>query len=208
MVTLKQASALLVGVGALVVTANVAGAGSAETPKAQPGAEAVKRGPPGPRGPRGPRGRRGPMGPIGAAGPPGVPGSQGVPGPRGLRGEAGPQGPAGAPGIEAIFEISSVPITVAAQDINGGTLSCPNGLSPISGGFSFDSIEGEVFHSRRNGNGWQVAADNLDSTQPALLTIYVYCSPGIILAGNAPAESLDRILEERRSQRRASGASP
>jgi Collagen triple helix repeat (20 copies) len=143
-----RALALLVGVGALVVTANVAGAESTATPKAKAAAGKVKR------GPRGPRGRTGPRGPMGHAGPAGVPGSQGPPGPRGIQGERGPQGPAG---IAAVIEVSGW-IAVPPNTERAGLLPCPDGTSPISGGFDYDGI-GEVFTSRREGNSWRHADD-------------------------------------------------
>jgi hypothetical protein len=175
-----RALALLVGVGALVVTANVAGAESTGAPKAQAAADKGKR------GPRGPRGRTGPRGPMGPAGPAGVPGSQGPPGPRGIQGERGLQGP---PGIAAVLEVSGW-IAVPPNTARAGLLSCPDGTSPISGGFDYDGI-GEVFTSRRQGTGWRAAARNyLTSGPDATLTIYAHCAPVTILSGATSAQRL------------------
>jgi hypothetical protein len=176
--TVARGLALLVGVGALVVTANVAGARSgAPTLESQPAAEKVKRGP---KGPRGPRGRRGPRGPIGATGPPGIPGSQGPPGPRGL------QGP---PGVQAINTVSGF-LTVPAGNVAGGVMPCPAGTNPISGGFYFDGF-GEVFMSRREGSGWQAAAENFSTTTDGTLTIYAYCASGVTIATSTSVVPLE-----------------
>jgi hypothetical protein len=181
-----RALALLAGVVALVVTANVAGAGSTAAPKAETAAGKGKRGP---RGPRGPRGLPGPRGPMGPAGPAGVPGSQGPPGPRGFQGERGSQGP---PGIAAVIEVSGW-IAVPANSERAGLLPCPDGTSPISGGFDYDGI-GEVFTSRRQGTGWRAAARNyLTSGPDATLTIYAHCAPVTILSGATSAQRLKSV---------------
>jgi hypothetical protein len=179
---LTGALALLIGVAAMVATANVAGAESTAKPEAKPTAAKVKRGP---RGPRGPRGFRGPRGPLGAAGPPGIPGSQGPPGPR------GPQGPAGG---QTIIPVSGS-VSVPRANVGGGVLPCPAGTNPISGGFYFDGFGG-VFLSRREGSGWQAAAENFSTTIDSTLTIYAYCAAGVTIAGSTssavrPLESLE-----------------
>jgi hypothetical protein len=124
-----------------------------------------------------------------------------------VQGEPGVQGPQGRPGIETIVEIAGS-VTVPAHGVEGGVLTCPDGTSPITGGFSFDGIEGEVFESRRSGNGWQVVADNVDSSFAATLTIYAYCSPGVALAGSASGQSVDEIADHRRGLYRAGKFSP
>jgi hypothetical protein len=78
----------------------------------------------------------------------------------------------------------------------------------VSGGFSFDAPEGEVFESRRVTNGWQVIADNIDYAQATTLTIYAYCSPGITVARPASVQSAVRTLESGRALNRAGDASP
>jgi hypothetical protein len=202
-----RAIALLTGVGAFIVTASVAGAGSKEKTQVQLAAETVKRGPQGPRGPRGPRGRRGPAGPIGMAGPPGVPGSTGPPGPRGLPGEHGAQGPPGPPGIQGIIEIISVEVPIAPGGVNGGILPCPDGTNPVTGGYFLNGFGG-VYRSHREPSGWRVEAQNFDGTNAATLTIYAYCAPGVLIARTSSRQSVDRLLEEGRVQRRAGEPAP
>lgn len=188
-----RALALLVGVATLIVTANVAGAGPNADTKAERAAQKGKRGP---KGERGPRGRVGARGPIGPAGPQGVPGSQGPPGPRGIQGE---RGPAGAGGVQGVIEVSGF-VDVASNSFNGGVLPCPADTSPISGGYYFAGY-GEVYLSRRNGDGWEAWALNFDASSPtpSRLTIYAYCSPGIIYVNRAEeTKRLETVpLEER-----------
>jgi hypothetical protein len=174
--------AILVGVAALVVTANVAGADSSSTVQAKPKPPKQKVGKRGPKGPRGARGKTGPMGP---AGPPGVPGSQGPPGPRGPQGERGPQG---ASGFTTIVEVSGT-TPVPPNNVGGGVVRCPAGLNPVSGGYYFNGY-GEVYLDRRLGDGWQVAALSFDTdpnSAPATLTIYAYCAPVAIQTAAATA---------------------
>lgn len=179
-----RALALLVGVGALVVTANVAGAESTPTQKADAAAGKVKR------GPRGPRGRPGPRGPMGPAGPAGVPGSQGPPGPRGIQGERGERGPQGPPGVAAVIEVSGW-IIVSAGTAQAGLLTCPDGTSPISGGFDYDGF-GQVFTSRRQGNGWRAAAQSYEAPGGPAATLWIYadCAPVTILSGATSTQRL------------------
>jgi Collagen triple helix repeat (20 copies) len=150
----------------------VAGAASAvpvtSKPEAAPSKahSAQQRGPRGPRGRRGPRGLRGPIG---------------LPGPQGLQGPQGPQGPQGAqgpPGIQQIVQVSGT-ISIPAGDVDAAFVSCPVGMSPVSGGYTYISAEGEVFLNQRLGNAWAAGGDNFDSVVTADLTIYAYCSPGI-----------------------------
>jgi hypothetical protein len=195
---LVRAIVLLVGVGALLFSANATGARSTPEVKTQTSVEKVKRGP---RGARGPRGRRGPMGPIGPAGPPGVPGSTGPPGPRGLPGERGLTG-----SIGTIVEVTKS-VSIPAANVAVDAVPCPAGMNPINGGFFFNSPFGQVILSRRDGNSWQAGAVNLD-TAPVTFQIFAYCSPGITFAGNAPTPSLERILAQARALLRAREASP
>jgi Collagen triple helix repeat (20 copies) len=184
-----RALALLVGVAALVVTANVAGAGPTGSTKAQ---EASQKGKRGPRGLRGPRGRVGPRGPMGPPGPRGVPGDQGVPGPRG---DQGLQGPKGDAALQTIFEIVSLPIEIAPGSADGGTLACPPGTNPVSGGYEF-LHPGQVFIDRRDENGWLVFAGNADAA-PAFLTIYVNCAPGVVYAEATATRVVKRAAVKR-----------
>jgi hypothetical protein len=71
-------------------------------------------------------------------------------------------------------------------------LPCPAGTNPISGGFYFDGF-GEVFLSRREGSGWQAAADNFSTTMNSTLTIYAYCAPGVTIATSATVLPLENV---------------
>ncbi len=124
------------------------------------------------RGPRGPRGRRGPRG---------LRGLRGRIGPPGVQGTQGPQGP---PGIQQIVEVSGT-ISIPAGDVDAASVACPAGMSPVSGGYTYISAEGEVFLNRRLGNGWAAGGDNFDSVIAADLTIHAYCSPGIATAATS-----------------------
>lgn len=179
-----RALALVVGVTSLIVTANVAGAEPRDTTTGATTAEASQKVKRGPRGPRGRRGLRGPRGSMGPPGPAGVPGDQGVPGPRGA------QGPKGEGGLSTLTEVVSVPIAIPPNGINGGTLPCPAGSNPVSGGYEFPTPS--VYVDRRNGSGWLVVAQNL-STADANLTIYVNCAPGLTYSGSQAARVVEGV---------------
>jgi hypothetical protein len=185
--------ALLVAVAALIVTANVASAGPAGS-SAQKVSEKVKRGP---KGERGPRGQPGPRGAIGPIGPRGVPGDLGPPGPRGGQ---GPQGVPGASGLVTVYEIVSTPIVIDGGFADGGTLPCPEGTSPISGGYDFPNSFGQTWVDRRDGDGWRVVAANFD-TDPATLTIYANCAPGVAYAEPAVTQRVEGVVTERATAR-------
>lgn len=106
-----------------------------------------------------------------------VRGPAGAPGPQGAVGPAGPQGPAGPSALSALHEVGGE-MTVAAGGIDGGTIFCPPGEHVISGGFFNDGADAEVFLSYANDprTGWTVALDNFDSTLPATLQAFAYCS--------------------------------
>jgi hypothetical protein len=110
-------------------------------------------------------------GAAGATGPQGPQGAQGPPGP------AGTQGPAG-PSALSTLTAHYGQVTVAANDVDGGTLSCPAGQRVVSGGFYVDGSDVEVFLSEASDNrtGWVVAADNSDSATPATLEAAAYCA--------------------------------
>lgn len=127
---------------------------------------------------------------MGPAGPAGVPGSQGPPGPRGIQGERGERGPQGPPGVAAVIEVSGW-IIVSAGTAQAGLLTCPDGTSPISGGFDYDGF-GQVFTSRRQGNGWRAAAQSYEAPGGPAATLWIYadCAPVTILSGATSTQRL------------------
>jgi hypothetical protein len=114
------------------------------------------------------KGKRGPTGPAGLAGPAGPAGAPGTAGP------AGPPGPSALSGITAIYGF----MEVAGGTVDGGTLSCDPGQRAVSGGYSAGGADSEVFVSwaSEDRTGWEVALDNIDDTEPALLEVEVYCA--------------------------------
>src|SRR3954447_26109356 len=95
---------------------------------------------------------------------------RGPQGDRGPAGPAGPGGPAGAQGPPGPSTLSTrSPVfgskTIAADDVDGGTVPCPSGKRVVSGGFFVDGDDAEVVLSEATDDrtGWMVAADNLDS---------------------------------------------
>src|SRR4051812_2849756 len=103
-----------------------------------------------------------------------------VRGPQGDRGPAGPGGAQGPPGPSTLSTLSPVfgSLTIAADDIGGGTVRCPSGKRVVSGGFFVDGNDVEVFLSEATDDrtGWVVAADNLGSTASAGLEGVAYCA--------------------------------
>jgi hypothetical protein len=129
------------------------------------------------------------------AGPQGPRGAQGTPGPQGLQ---GPQGPAGPSALSAIT-VQSGGLTVAAGDVDGGTISCPAGQRVISGGYVAIAADGEVFASIATDDrtGWILLLDNVDSSVPGELDGEAYCAA----TGQAVAASPDaRARSEARAQ--------
>jgi hypothetical protein len=108
---------------------------------------------------------RGPAGPAGPAGPSG---------PAGLAGPQGPAGPSALSGINAV----AGSLTVAAGDVDGGTLPCPAGQRAVSGGYEFIAADGEIFVAETSPDrtGYTVLADNFDSADPGELTVIAYCA--------------------------------
>jgi hypothetical protein len=106
----------------------------------------------------------------------GLDGKDGAPGPQGPAGPQGPQGPAGPSNVTALNRYAGT-LTVAAGDIDGGTVYCPAGQRAVSGGFFTDS-NGPVFafSSTADRTGWVVAVDNSASSLPSELDGYVFCA--------------------------------
>ena len=109
-----------------------------------------------------------------------VRGPRGAAGPAGAAGAAGAAGPPGPPGPTAVSAITPIfgTMTIEGGDIDGGTVSCPEGERAISGGFFNDGIESEIFLSEatEDRTGWIVALDNEDSTEAATLEGVAYCA--------------------------------
>jgi hypothetical protein len=106
-----------------------------------------------------------------------------------VRGSAGPPGP---PGPSTVAGITMVPgsTTVAAGDVDGGTIYCGAGRRAISGGFTAIAADGEVFidEPSPDRSGWEIALDNFDSPLDGELSGYALCVP----AGNAVAAGAHR----------------
>lgn len=84
-------------------------------------------------GRRGPAGPRGEQGTPGTQGPQGMPGAQGPAGDRGLKGDQGATGPSGISGLTLVSATSTLDSSTYKQL----TVSCPSGLTPISGGVNY-----------------------------------------------------------------------
>ena len=58
-------------------------------------------------------------------------------------------------------------ITIAVDDLDGGTVVCPSGKRVVSGGFFVDGNDVEVFLSEANDDrtGWVVAAARTTTTR-------------------------------------------
>lgn len=128
----------------------------------------------------------------GQRGPKGAAGDAGAQGPAGPAGAAGPQGPQGPPGPVAMSALNVVTgqMTVAAGDVDGGTMPCPGGQRVVSGGWSANA--GIVFlDAPASGrSGWSAAIDNSDVGVPATLTVWAVCAgsgQAVAAAKKAPA---------------------
>jgi hypothetical protein len=100
-----------------------------------------------------------------------------VQGPRGLQGPPGAQGPAGPSALSSLNPVFGS-MTIAANDVDGGTVACPSGQRVVSGGFFVDGSDTEIFLSAANDDrtGWVVAADNLGAGSQAELEAVAYCA--------------------------------
>ena len=129
---------------------------------AGPQGPAGPEGPAGPQGPAGPTGAQGPAGSVGPAGPAGPAGATGPQGPAGApglpgpQGPEGPQGPAGAPGGLNGYEPVAADSALFASVPNGafvsGSVACPVGKRPLSGGFE-PLVAGTTGNPPTPGNG-------------------------------------------------------
>lgn len=140
------------------------------------------------KGNRGLRGLTGAPGPAGPQGPAGAPGAQGSP---------GPQGPSGIQNVQEIVATA----TLAPQTFGFVTAVCPAGTNPISGGGVAEL--GYVFWDARSaaGNGWDVGADNLDTTNSGVIAAVAYCSPNVTTSATGSSAALRRLEGARRESR-------
>jgi hypothetical protein len=119
-----------------------------------------------------------------------VRGPRGLTGPQGTPGATGLQGPAGPSNVTQLTEVFGT-LDVAAGTVNGGDLSCPDGMTVVSGGFSFQTTDGKgaVVESVADETltGWSVFADNTNSTAKGTLLADAFCAPpGAAVSAPAP----------------------
>lgn len=136
-----------------------------------------------------------------------------VRGPRGLTGAQGPPGATGAPGPSAVSNLTDTfgTITVAAGDVDGGTLPCDDGQKIVSGGFEYTAPDGKgrivASEASETLDGWVVVLDNSESTEAATLGADALCA-GTGQAVGAPTRAhkqLRRTAQSRRIVARVKG---
>jgi hypothetical protein len=136
-----------------------------------------------------------------------------VRGPRGLTGAQGPPGATGAPGPSAVSNLTDTfgTITVAAGQVDGGTLPCDVGQKIVSGGFEYTAPDGKgrivASEASETLDGWVVVLDNSESTEPATLGADALCA-GTGQAVGAPTRAhkqLRRTAQSRRIVARVKG---
>jgi Collagen triple helix repeat (20 copies) len=116
----------------------------------------------------------------GAAGAPGARGAQGSQGPAGIQGPQGIQGPPGAPGIQRLRLVTAT-VTIAVGGQDQAEAACPAGETAVSGGYGLSTTDAAVLRSFNVGSGWVAEAENPTGTgvQPATLSSFAYCAPGV-----------------------------
>ena len=116
----------------------------------------------------------------GARGAPGARGAQGSQGPAGIQGPQGIQGAPGAPGIQRL-RLVTASVTVAVGGQNQAEAACPAGETAVSGGYGLSTTDAAVLRSFNVGSGWVAEAENPTGTgvQPATLSSFAYCAPGV-----------------------------
>ena len=136
-----------------------------------------------------------------------------VRGPRGLTGAQGPPGATGAPGPSAVSNLTDTfgTLTIAAGDVDGGTLPCDDGQKIVSGGFEYTAPDGKgrivASEASETLDGWVVVLDNSESTEPATLGADALCA-GTGQAVGAPTRAnkqLRRTAQSRRIVARVKG---
>ena len=136
-----------------------------------------------------------------------------VRGARGLTGAQGPPGAPGAPGPSAVSNLTDTfgTLTIAAGDVDGGTLPCDEGQKIVSGGFEYTAPDGKgrivASEASETLDGWVVVLDNSESTEPATLGADALCA-GTGQAVGAPTRAhkqLRRTAQSRRIVARVKG---
>ena len=136
-----------------------------------------------------------------------------VRGPRGLTGAQGPPGAPGAPGPSAVSNLTDTfgTLTIAAGDVNGGTLPCDDGQKIVSGGFEYTAPDGKgrivASEASETLDGWVVVLDNSESVEAATLGADALCA-GTGQAVGAPTRAnkqLRRTAQSRRIVARVKG---
>jgi hypothetical protein len=133
------------------------------------------------------KGARGPKGTTGATG------QAGPQGPAGVQGAQGAQGPAGPVGTSALNFVAGSG-TIAAGDIDGGSMECPAGQRIVSGGYTISSGYAFIDAPTPDHSGWDVAIDNSGSSVAGTLTIVATCAgSGQAVAASRRAPKLSRL---------------
>jgi hypothetical protein len=136
-----------------------------------------------------------------------------VRGARGLTGAQGPPGAPGAPGPSAVSNLTDTfgTLTIAAGDVDGGTLPCGDGQKIVSGGFEYTAPDGKgrivASEASETLDGWVVVLDNSESTEAATLGADALCA-GTGQAVGAPTRAhkqLRRTAQSRRIVARVKG---
>lgn len=139
-----------------------------------------------------------------------------VRGPRGLTGPQGPPGATGAPGPAGSSGLSNLTdtfgtLTVAAGEVDGGSLPCDDGQKIVSGGFEYTAPDGKgrivASEASETLDGWVVVLDNSESTEPATLGADALCAAAGAPVG-APTRAhrqLRRTAQSRRIVARVKG---
>jgi hypothetical protein len=136
-----------------------------------------------------------------------------VRGARGLTGAQGPPGATGAPGPSAVSNLTETfgTLTIAAGDVDGGTLPCDDGQKIVSGGFEYTAPDGKgrivASEASETLDGWVVVLDNSESAEPATVCADALCA-GTGQAVGAPTRAhkqLRRTAQSRRIVARVTG---
>jgi hypothetical protein len=134
-------------------------------------------------------------------------------GPRGLTGAQGPPGATGPAGPSAVSNLTDTfgTLKIAAGQVDGGTLSCPEGQKIVSGGFEYTAPDGKgrivASEASETLDGWVVVLDNSESTEEATLGADALCA-GTGQAVGAPTRAhkqLRRTAQSRRIVARVKG---
>ena len=138
------------------------------------------------RGRRGPRGLAGPQGPAGQ---------------RGATGQQGPPGPSDLSSLTDNFGT----LEIAPGEVDGGTMTCPDGMTIVSGGGELTTQPGKgalvISEATEELDGWLVVGDNTNATEAATLGADALCA-GAGKAVAAPARAKVHKLRRTKEVRR------